>query len=236
MCTLHWDSKLTLMLSNVRLLEERPTVVVGYAAQLKLLGVPAYTKGTDKACGTIIARLTCKLLQEWRCADEVVNMAFDAPASNTGHLTAACIVIQLSLGRPLLWSRCQHHIDEVLLSHIFTDLKVETSCSPEVALFARLQDNWNLVPHDDIGPLSRCIPGDTKPPFLGKLRAELTACAAGVLDCKQGDNREFVQLCLVYLGAPGAAQTTVTFQRPGAPPRCTRRDGWLSCSTLSSWP
>ncbi|KAJ8377659.1 hypothetical protein AAFF_G00255040 [Aldrovandia affinis] len=35
---------------------------------------------------------------------------------------------------------------EVLLSHIFTDLEVETWRSPEVALFTRLRDNWNLVP------------------------------------------------------------------------------------------
>ncbi|KAJ8403988.1 hypothetical protein AAFF_G00343380 [Aldrovandia affinis] len=74
--------------------------------------VPAYTKGTEEACGTIIAQLTCKLLQEWRCADQVVNMAFDTTASNTGHLMAACIAIQLSLGRPLLWSGCWHHIGE----------------------------------------------------------------------------------------------------------------------------
>jgi hypothetical protein len=63
MCTLHWDSKLTQMLSDVCQLEERLTVVVGDAARLKLLGVPAYTKGTDEACGTIIAQRTCQLLQ-----------------------------------------------------------------------------------------------------------------------------------------------------------------------------
>ena len=71
MCTLHWDSKLTPVLSNVRQLEERLTVVVGDAEKLKLLGVPA---------GEIIARLTCKLLKDWCCADQVVNMAFDTTA------------------------------------------------------------------------------------------------------------------------------------------------------------
>lgn len=42
LCTLHWDSKLIPMLSNVHQLEERLTVVVGDAVRLKLLGVPAY--------------------------------------------------------------------------------------------------------------------------------------------------------------------------------------------------
>ncbi|KAJ4930285.1 hypothetical protein JOQ06_019290 [Pogonophryne albipinna] len=216
MCTLHWDSKLTPTLSNVRQLEERLTVVVGDAEQLKLLGVPAYTKGKDEACGEIIARLTCKLLQDWCCADQVVNMAFDTTASNTGHLTAACIAIQVSLDRPLLWSGCRHHIGEVLLSHIFTNLKVEASRSPEVTLFKRLQDNWNLLPHKYSGPLSRYITANAEQPFLGKLRAELTVSAAAVIDYKRGDYHEFVQLCLVYLGADDAAQTPVNFQRPGA--------------------
>ena len=137
LCTLHWDSKLTPMLSNVRQLEEHLTVV-GDAERLKLLGVPAHKKQTNEACGGIIAQLTCKLLQDWCCADQVVNTAFDTTTSITGHLTAACIAIQLSLGRPQLWPWCRHHIGEVLLNQVFTDLKVETSHSPEVTLFTRL--------------------------------------------------------------------------------------------------
>ncbi|KAJ4925994.1 hypothetical protein JOQ06_008179, partial [Pogonophryne albipinna] len=216
LCTLHWDSKLTPMLSNVCQLKERLTVVVGDAERLKLLGVPAYKKQTNEACGVIIARLTCKLLQDWCCADQVVNMAFDTTASNTGHLTAACIAIQLSLGRPLLWSGCRHHIGEVLLNQVFTDLKVETSRSPEVTLFTRLREKWNLLPQESSSQWSRYIPGNTEQPLLGKLRAELVRCAKEVTDHKRGDYREFVQLCLVFLDTGGEEQTAVTFQRPGA--------------------
>ena len=133
-CTVHWDGKLTQILGDVRQLEERLTVVVGDSTRLKLLGVPAYTKGTDEACGTIIARLTYKLLQEWRCVDQIINMVLDTTAANTGHLTAACVAIQLTMGRPLLWSGCRHHIGEVLLSQVFTDLKVEPSRSPDVSV------------------------------------------------------------------------------------------------------
>ena len=143
-------------------------------------------------------------------------MAFDTTASNTGHLTAAYIAIQLSLSRPLLWSGCRDHIGEVLLSHIFTNLKVEMSRSPEVTLFTRLRDNWNLLPHEHSSGLSCYHPGEAEPSFLGELRAELTKCAAGVLHYKRGDYREFVQLCLVYLGVASAAQTPVTFKWPGA--------------------
>lgn len=48
-CTLHWDTKLTSMLTNVKQVEERLMVVVGDSTQLKLLGVPAYKKGTNEA-------------------------------------------------------------------------------------------------------------------------------------------------------------------------------------------
>ncbi len=207
LCTLHWDSKLTPMLSNERQLEERLTVVVGDAERLKLLGVPAYKKQTNEACGVIIARLTCKLLQDWCCADQVVNMAFDTTASNTGHLTAACIAIQLSLGRPVLWSGCRHHIGEVLLNQVFTDLKVESSRSPEVTLFTRLREKWNLLPQVSSSQWSRYIPGNPEQPLLGNLHAELVRCAKEVTDHKRGDYHEFVQLCLVFLDADGEEQT-----------------------------
>jgi hypothetical protein len=91
MCTLHWDNKRTATLRNEHQLEERLTVVVGNNTHLKLLGVPVYTKEADEACGTahMIARLTCKLLQDWKCTDQVVNMAFDTTASNMAFGTTA---------------------------------------------------------------------------------------------------------------------------------------------------
>ena len=140
-------------------------------------------------------------------------MAFDTTASNTGHLTAACIAIQISLGRSLLWSGCRPHIGEVILSQIFNDLNVETSRSPEVPLFKWLRDNWDQVSQKDSGPLSCYIADKAAPPFLGLMRADLIACTAGVVAYKRGDYEEFAQLCLVYLGA---ADTPVVLQRPGA--------------------
>ena len=80
-----------------------------------------------------------KLMTEWHCSDRIVNMTFDTTSSNTGHLTAACIAIQDKLQRAVLWSGCRHHIGEVLLSHVFADLKIEASRSPEITLFTKLR-------------------------------------------------------------------------------------------------
>ena len=130
MCTLHWDGKLISNLNNHRVTEERMTVIVCSSAQMKLLGVPSYTKTTDKSCSSIIADITMKLID-----DRFVYMTFDTTSSNTGHLSADCIAIQNKLDRPILWSSCRYHIDEMILSHVVEDLKIEASKSSDVTLF-----------------------------------------------------------------------------------------------------
>jgi hypothetical protein len=62
LATLHWDSKLMSSLSNRNVTEERLTVVIGTALEMKLLGVPAYKPGTDRRSGEIIADLTFDML------------------------------------------------------------------------------------------------------------------------------------------------------------------------------
>jgi len=136
LATLHWDSKLMSSLTNRNVTQERLTVVVGDALELKLLGVPAYEPGTDRKSGDIID-LTIDLLLSWHCTDSIINMTFDTTASNTGHVTAACVTVQMRLRRALLWSACRHDIGEVILSHIFDDLQIESSKSPEVTMLAR---------------------------------------------------------------------------------------------------
>ena len=116
---------MTSNLKNHCVTDERLTVILGDSKKLKLLGVPSYFKATNQSCGEIIAELTMKLMTEWHCSDKIVNMTFDTTSSNTGHLTAACIAIQDKLQRAVLWSGCRHHISEVLLLHVFADLKIE---------------------------------------------------------------------------------------------------------------
>ena len=144
-------------------------------------------------------------------------MAFDTTAANTGHLTAACISIQIALERPLLWSGCRHHIGVVLLTHVFNTLHVENSRLPEVDLFVRLRNNWTLMSTDESGPLSFYTPDDAEPQCLLGMRAELEKCVTGMVNHKRGDYREFVQLLLLYLGNTlGGTSSAARLQRPGA--------------------
>lgn len=216
LCSLHWDSKLLPSLTNQYNNEERLAVAVGDINDIKLLGVPRYKPGTNRNSGEIITELTFDLLQAWNCADSVCNMVFDTTASNTGHVSAACIQIQQRLGRGLLWSGCRHHVGEVILSHVFEDLKVETSKSPDVMVFSRLRKHWNLVPHDSelpLGHLNICGYSDEAQIFISAWRDEVLQLAYSQIDFKRDDYEEFLQLCVVYLDPDSPA---TTFKSPGA--------------------
>ena len=127
--------------------EERLTVAVGNNHDMKLLGAPSYQPGTERKSGDINSELTMNLLQTWYCTNCILNMVFDTTASNTGHVTAACVKIQESLDRALLWSGCRHHVGEVILTHVFNDLQIEVSMSPEVTLFTRFCKNFGCLLH-----------------------------------------------------------------------------------------
>ena len=139
--SLHWDSKQLPSLNNPNILEERLVVVVGTQQDTKLLGTPSYPSRScgDRPAGRKVADLTIQLIEEWNGSENIVNMVFDTTASNTGHLTAACVCIQEQLGRALLWSGCRHHVGEVVLTHIFKDLNIETSKSPDISVFLKFR-------------------------------------------------------------------------------------------------
>ena len=89
-------------------------------------------------------------LISWKCALIIVNMTFGSMSGNTGHVTAACISVQKKLEHALFWSACSHHIGEVILYHVFDDLKIEDSKSPDVTLFKRFRDNFDHLEHSKL--------------------------------------------------------------------------------------
>ena len=218
LATLHWDSKLLPCLTNQNTFEERLAVLLGSQTDMKLLGVPSYKPGTDRISGDIIAQLTNNLLESWNCQENVVNLTFDTTASNTGHISAACVTIQQRLNKALLWSGCRHHIGEVILTHIFTDLKVEASKSPDIFLFSRFRKNFEMFPHTFNEPLSRFDPSQ-----LNEAATSLTSdWQNNVLrlchteqSLRRDDYLEFVDLCTVFLDGE-VAEHQITFKRPGA--------------------
>ena len=195
--------------------EERLSVLVGNADDAKLLGVPGYKPGTDWKSGDIISELSLDLLRSWKCYDNITNMVFDTTASNTGHLTAACIAIQNSLGKALLWSGCRHHVGEVILTQVFKDLRIQASKSPDITVFMRFRSNFNLVPQNSnqpLAPLDLSEFSETKQTLLQQFKDDAENVLRSKVDLVRDDYREFTELCMFFLGF----QTSITFKQPGA--------------------
>ena len=101
-------------LTNPNNYEECLIIAVGTQKETKLLGVPSIKSGITGEAGEIIANKTTKLLNKWNCKDSIKNMVFDVTASNTGHISSACIKIQESLQREsshgLVVMSCNSHL------------------------------------------------------------------------------------------------------------------------------
>lgn len=215
--SLHWDSKLMPSLTNQNVKEEHLAVLVGDRGETKQLGVPAYKPGTDTKSGEIITKLTAKLLDEWHCKDCIVNMVFDTTASNTGHVTTACVSIQEKLKHALLWSGCRHHVGEVILTHIFNDLKIEVSKSPDILLFPCLRKHWELLPykvdqHQHLSQLDLSLLDEASKELVEEWKASTLETLSQKLDFKRDDYKEFLEMCIVFLGG----KSDISFGRPGA--------------------
>ena len=152
-------------------------------------------------------------------------LTFDTTASNTGHVSAACVAVQKNLDRALLWSACRHHVGEVILSHVFDDLHIEASKSPDVTIFTRFRKHFELLHSvnstQDMNNAQLTRFDETA--FSATARSLIDRCRASVLELAQSelllrrdDYLEFVQLCVVFLSADEVATKKVTFKRPGA--------------------
>jgi hypothetical protein len=220
LATVHWDSKSVSSLCNKYESEERLAVLVGNQNETKLLGTPSYKSGTDQSAGDIVSSLTVNLLHSWRCTENIVNMTFDTTASNTGHISAACISIQTKLDKALLWSGCRHHIGEVILSHVFSALQIETSKSPDISVFTRFRHFFSSIPHSniDVNNLSCSDYSELNTDantFLSSLRhsfQQLNLCSQKQV---RDDYEELLDLSNIFLGTNDSLKK-ITFKKPGA--------------------
>ncbi|KAG0730554.1 hypothetical protein GWK47_028010 [Chionoecetes opilio] len=137
---LHWDGKLLPSLADGRSLEERVPVLVSAEDTEELLGVPVSADGTGQA----VAETVLKLVRESSLEGNIIGMAFDTTAANTGMVQGACIRIERALEKPLVWLACRHHILEVVLKDVF-EACMGPSSGPNIALFKRLQNRWPIV-------------------------------------------------------------------------------------------
>lgn len=137
---LHWDGKIMNDLENQYKQKDRLPILVSGVKTHKLLGAPALPIKSGESAGKLISDQAMILLDKWGCREQIASMVFDTTASNTGHLSAACVSIQTKLDRPLLWSACRKHIGELIIGHVWDDLKIEVSSSKDTNVFKRFRE------------------------------------------------------------------------------------------------
>ena len=208
---IHWDGKLMATLDSSEQEERLPILLSGIGGSI-LLGVPSLPHLSTEKAGDLISKATITLLRQWNCRDNVVGMVFDTTSANTGHKTAGCISIQRDLDKPLLWLACRHHIGEVLLDHVWNQLAVEVSKSPEVTVFTKFKSKWDQLTYNDMSNLSFPVIDGY---ILGEKKLQIIAMCQELLAEKivRCDYKEVVELTLLYLSGDG---NYTTFNRPGA--------------------
>jgi len=215
--SLHSESKILSTLDDKYKNEDRLAVAVATQDSAKLLGIPKYQHGTDKLSGTIISCATVSLLHDWGCQNNVFIMVFDTTSSNTGLVSAACTSLQQVLWRALLWSGCRHRIGGLILSHVFEDLRIEASKSPEISIFKRLRTNYNMInltPKSSIKTYHIETINEEGQLLAEKLRAETLRQCSMDYDFVRDDHRDLTELTVLYLN--GHTKKAVSIKRPGA--------------------
>ena len=224
---LHWDGKIMEDLLKTSKTDRLPVIVSSSDGSEKLLGVPTVPIGTGSGtAGMNVARAVTDLLKDWGADDKIATMNFDTTPPNTGHKTGACISVQSSIGRPLLWNACRKHIGEVHVGHAWSILEVEVSSGPEISIFNRFKNNFDRIPLEmatlqlfDIDS----IPSEHKEFFSSQTKVVVSTLKyvkdKGVY--LRWDYQELLNLVLMYLGEAPASKSII--HKPGA----THKARWL---------
>ena len=166
----------------------------------------------SSSAGEKIAQASLELIKIWDCAKSLRGMVFDTTSSNTGAQAAACVSLQNALSKPLLWFACRHHIGEIILTHVWAVLNIETSKSPEISLFQRFQ---KFFPAISIADKNFDIFDRTQ--NVSKNEEIIALCNSYLAQpTSRDDYKELVQLTLLYLGDAETKATFTAFSRPGA--------------------
>src|SRR6218665_2178121 len=89
-----------------------------------------------------------------------------------------------------------------MLSHLFSDLKMEVSKSPNFSLFAHMRTHWNLLPHSSSQAVMFQPANYTSEAqkLLAAMRDHTIACTRRVVQFVRDDYSEFTEPLLAFLG------------------------------------
>jgi hypothetical protein len=206
--TVHWDGKLLTDITGCKNTERLP-ILVSAEGKSKLLSIPKLCSGK----GIDIANAVIAGLEDWNLTDNIQAMCFDTTASNTGIKQGACSIIQSKLGRSFLLLACRHHINEIIISDVFT--KCHGVCTgPDILLFKRFQNSWETIKKEQYETIKCDF--EEKEAIIAFCKDELEN------KHPRKDHIELLELTITYLG--DIPPKGVKFVKPGA----MHRARWMS--------
>jgi hypothetical protein len=217
----HWDGKMLTDLTGKELVDRLPVVVSGLGVD-QLLGVPKLSSGTGDSQATAVT----KVLRDWDLVSRVSAMCFDTTSSNTGRRNGSCVLLEQKLEKDLLHLACRHHILELVLAIVYKECSPAASSGPDVAIFKRFQQSWNLIDQSryDIADTDETVSlavAATKPEIIDFVRNQLQETQP------RDDYQELLELTMIFLGF--TTPRGVRFTAPGA----FHQARWLSKAIYS---
>ena len=206
--TVHWDGKLMEDLTSHQHVDRLPVLISGAGVE-QLLGVPKLSSGTGEAQASAVVQCW----EVWGIQDQMTALCFDTTASNTGHRSGACSLIEQKLNKDLLFLAYRHHVIDLIVGAAFEQSSFGTSKGPEILLFKRFRDQWEYV---DRGIFQTASTDPSVEAMVSTLRSDILEFARTHLEAGQprDDYREFLELTIIFLGDVPARG--VHFQAPGA--------------------
>lgn len=173
---------------------DRLPIVVSENNKFQLMGIPKMDSGTSLNT----AHVVYELITDWGLQEKIVACCFDTTNVNTGDKGGAALILECLLERDLLQLSCRHHIYEIVLRGAY-ESKFGASSAPFPTMFKRFKDAWNGIDQNnfEIGvndPYIKSALADVIPSITDFCKNELKVQSV------RADYREFLQLCLVFLG------------------------------------
>ena len=104
---------------------ERLLALLSGIGGIKLFGVSAISHKSSSFVGSLIVDASDELIKIWNSQNSSPRMVFDKTSSNIGAQTAACVALQNTISKALLWFACRQHVGEVIVGHVWDVLKIE---------------------------------------------------------------------------------------------------------------
>lgn len=118
----------------------RLPVNVSGGGQTQLLIIDKLTVGT----GANQAMAVTSAVRDYGLEKHVCALCFDTTGTNTGLKNGACVLIEKSLGKKLVWLACRHHVYELVLGAVLEHC-VGPRKGPSIAIFQRFQSAWSDI-------------------------------------------------------------------------------------------